>query len=79
MTPVQVKPIPRDENFERMDKNSMTYRNQQHKRMCILCLNQATQILSFQMDGCTKVERYCDSCASKILQLVNNNQSTSGI
>jgi hypothetical protein len=62
-----LKPIPRDEKFERLDKKSMQYRYEERKRMCILCLNQATQIMHYQMDGCTKIERYCDTCASKLL------------
>ena len=47
-----LKPKPRDEKFEQMDKKSMQYRSQEWRRMCILCLNAATQMLCYQMDGC---------------------------
>jgi hypothetical protein len=69
-----LKPISRDEWFEGLDKNSMQYRYEERRRMCILCLNQATQMMCYQTDGCMKIERYCDECASKM-----TNQSGSGI
>jgi hypothetical protein len=61
-----LKPIPRDEWFEGLNKKSMEYRYQQRRRMCITCLNPATQMMCYQMDGCMKIERYCDECASRM-------------
>jgi hypothetical protein len=70
----RLKPIPPDPEMEKMDKKSMAYRYKQRRLACILCVNTATQMLVYELEGCTKIERYCDGCASKII-----NQSTSGI
>ena len=59
------KPIPRDQDLDSMDKNSMKYRRRLRLRACMLCTNLATQMLVRELEGCKKVERYCDACASK--------------
>ena len=50
----------------------------------MLCANKATQMLVRQLEGCKKVERYCESCAQSNLRisvkLPNQSQDpTSGI
>lgn len=71
-----VIPISPDPDLEKLNKKSMAYRKRLRKLACILCANIATQILIYELDGCTKLERYCDSCVSKQKE---ENQSTSGI
>jgi hypothetical protein len=44
-------PIPPDPYLEKMNKNSMVYRNRQRKLACILCANTATQILVHELEG----------------------------
>lgn len=68
-----LKPIPPDPDLDKMNKNSMAYRYKQRRLACILCVNTATQMMCYDVDGATKIERYCDACLSKA------NQSTSGI
>ncbi len=70
-----VIPIPPDPGLEKMNKNTLTYRYKQRKGACILCFNTATRMLIYELEGCTKIERYCDVCILK----VTTTQSTSGI
>jgi len=60
-----LKPIPPDPVMEKMDKKSMAYRYKLKRLQCITCFNTATQWLVYELEGCTKIERYCDACASK--------------
>lgn len=69
-----VIPIPPDPDLEKMDKNTLTYRTRQRKGACILCFNTASRMLIYELEGCIKIERYCDVCISKV-----TTQSTSGI
>ncbi len=74
MVKAYLKPIPPDPDLEKMDKNTLTYRYKQRKGACILCFNTATRMLIYELEGCTKIERYCGVCISKV-----TNQSSSGI
>jgi hypothetical protein len=69
-----VIPIPPNPELENMNKNSMTYRYKMRKGACILCFNTATRMLIYELEGCTKIERYCDVCILKV-----TSQSTSGM
>jgi hypothetical protein len=57
-----LKPIPPDESLERMNKNSLVYRKRKRQLECSACFNQATQMMCYDVDGATVIERYCDSC-----------------
>ena len=71
------KPIPPDPELEKLNPNTMYYRKKQNNRLrCSMCPATATKILVRQLEGCKKIERYCDSCALKAQSI---NQSTSGI
>jgi hypothetical protein len=61
-----LKPIPRDPALDKMDKKTAAYRYKLHKLSCILCTNTATQMMCFDVDGSTVIQRYCDACVSKI-------------
>ena len=37
------------------------YRTDRQK-CCFTCGNNATKLVSFTLDACTKIERYCDDC-----------------
>jgi hypothetical protein len=75
MTEGHVIPIPPDPELDKMDKKTLTYRYKKRKAACILCSNTATRMLIYELEGCTKIERYCDLCISK----VTTTQSISGI
>ena len=45
------KPIERDKDLDRLDKNSMKYRRTCKRRACILCANIATKMLIYQLEG----------------------------
>jgi hypothetical protein len=77
MTEGHVIPIPADPELEKMDKNTLTYRYKKRKAACILCFNTATRMLIYELEGCTKIERYCDVCITKVT--TKATQSTSGI
>jgi len=62
------KPIPPDKELDKLDKNSVTYSRRQRRRRCCMCANTATQMLALELEGCKKIERYCDSCASALNQ-----------
>ena len=57
-----VKPIPPDESIEKMNKKTQKFRTREKSRMCILCFNAATQMMCYDVDGATLIERYCDTC-----------------
>jgi len=69
-----LKPILPDPDIEKMDKKSAGYRYRQRRLSCITCFNTATQMMCYDIEGATIIERYCDNCVSKM-----TNQSTSGI
>ena len=72
-----VIPIPPDPELEKMDKKTQTYRYKMRKAACILCFNKATKMLIYELEGCSKIERYCDVCIAKVT--TTEAQSTSGI
>lgn len=39
------------------------------------CTNIATKLVSFTLDGCTKVERYCDDCINSNKHMINENEN----
>ena len=63
---VYTKHIPPEPTKGKLDKKSSEYKNKQRRLACIICFEVATQMLCYLMDGCVKIERYCDACASKI-------------
>ena len=75
------KPIPRDDEFESLDKKSWRWRRAQQRKQCCLCQNTAIQWLVFELEGCKKVERYVKLAPlSWKLQLsCNQSQPISGI
>jgi len=86
------KPIPVDTELEKMNRNTLKYRHKLRQRACCQCTNLATQMLiisePYQLEGCKKIEKYCDSCASALglkeqqqqqQQQQNQPTSTSGM
>jgi hypothetical protein len=55
-----LKPMPSDPRLEKMDKKTFEYRSRMHIRECIMCDKEATQLLCFEGDGYSKIEKYCD-------------------
>jgi hypothetical protein len=60
-----IKPIPADPELEKMDKNSMAYKYKQRRLSYITCFETATQMICYDIEGATVIERYCDNCALK--------------
>lgn len=69
-----LKPIPQDPVFESMKKNTNRYRTLERSKMCIMCLNIATQWFCSDVDGATFTERYCDTCIKENKHLQQNGQ-----
>jgi len=42
--------------------------NNQDKKKCVICGRTPTQIVSFDVDGTTRRERYCDNCIKSVSQ-----------
>jgi hypothetical protein len=60
-----LKPIPPNAELERLDKKSAAYKYKLKRLQCITCFNTATQMMCYDVDGATKIERYCDACVLK--------------
>lgn len=61
-----MKSIPPNPELDKPDKKSMAYKYQLKKLQSITCFNQATQMMCYELEGCMLIERYCDTCTSKI-------------
>ena len=73
------KPIFPDPKLEKLDKNSINYKRRQKTRRCCICAETATKMLVHELEGCKRIERYCENCAVKAKQDILTRQSTSGI
>ena len=68
------QPIPPDPEFEKMGKNTNKYKTRERSKMCIHCLNIATQWLCYDVDGATFRERMCDTCIKENKHLQQQNE-----
>ena len=44
------------------------------QKCCFTCGNNATKLVSFTLDGCTKIERYCDDCINSNKHLTDESE-----
>ena len=57
------KQIPPDPELSKLKKDSWAYGRRQRQLRCCMCANVATKMLVYQLEGCKRLERYCDGCA----------------
>lgn len=62
------KPLIRKLTKEEMESNAKIRGQLAHRnyRVCLSCAGIPTHIVSYDLKGAAKIERYCDSCISKI-------------
>ena len=60
------KAIPPDPELSKLKQGSWAWRRRQGQLRCCMCAKVAVKMLITQMEGCKRIERFCEECTPKL-------------